>query len=121
MKPETRRWLAQSDEEFKTAVINFRVKKYFSAAFLCQQSVEKGLKAMLIEKTRDFPKIHDLLKLAQLNKSPDRIQELCTLLNPAYTASRYPDVPKKYTQEECHQLVNSCKEVLAWIKKNLRK
>ena len=120
MKPETKRWLKQAEEERKTAVINFNAKKHFSAAFWCQQSIEKGLKALLIEKTGNFPKIHDLLRLAQLNNAPQNIQALSTLVNPAYTASRYPDTPKSYHQKECQELLNACKEVLQWTKKNLK-
>ncbi|MBI3035898.1 HEPN domain-containing protein [Candidatus Woesearchaeota archaeon] len=119
MKQEVKRWMKQANEELDTAKINFEAKKYFSAAFWCQQSVEKAFKALLIYKTNKFPKIHDLTKLAKLNEAPLNILELCAKINPAYTVSRYPDSPKKYTRKECKQIISYCQEVLKWIKKNL--
>ena len=120
MKEEVKRWIKQSKEEFDTAKINFEARKYFSAAFWCQQSIEKGLKALLIIKTADFPKIHDLTRLAKLNNAPIRILELCSKINPAYTASRYPDSPKEYSKKECEEIIDISQEVLQWIKKSLR-
>ena len=119
MKIEVKRWLKQAEEEFDTAKINFKAKKHFSAAFWCQQSAEKAFKALLINNTNKFPKIHDLTKLAKLNEAPLDIAELCAKINPAYTASRYPDSPKKYTREECRQIIKYCQKILKWIKKNL--
>jgi len=111
MKEEVKRWMAQAKEELDTAQINFEAEKYFSAAFWCQQAAEKALKALLIDKTNEFPKIHDLTKLARLNSAPKEIVELCAKLNPAYTASRYPDSSKKYSKEECKQVIKHCQEV----------
>jgi len=116
---EVKKWFMQAKEEFDTAQINFEAKKYFSAAFWCQQAAEKAMKALLIKKTDTFPKIHDLMKLARLNNAPFEIIEACAKLNPAYIISRYPDSPKKYTKEECKQIIEYCLKVLKWIEKNL--
>ena len=120
MKEEIKSWLEQSDEEFDTAKINFNAGKFFSAAFWCQQSAEKSFKALLIVKTGKFPKIHDLTRLAKLTGCPEKILELCAKLNPAYTVSRYPDSLKKYSKEECEEIMKYTEEILKWIKKNLR-
>ena len=119
MKVEVNKWVEQAKEEFDTAKINFEAKKYFSSAFWCQQSIEKAFKALLIKRTNKFPKIHDLTKLAKLTNSPKNILRLCSKINPAYTASRYPDSPKKYSKEECKKLIAYSKVVLKWIEKNL--
>ena len=120
MKEEVKKWMEQAKEDHDTAKFNFEGKKYKSAAFWCQQSIEKALKALLIKKTNSFPKIHDLTRLAKLNKAPITIIELCAKINPAYIASRYPDSPNKYTKVECKKIMSYSEEVLQWIKKNLR-
>jgi len=120
MKPETKNWLKRAERDVKTAGNSFKSKDYYAASFWCQQSIEKGLKALLIEKTGKFPKIHDILKLSQLNNPPQKIQEICALVNPAYIGSRYPDIPKTYTQKESKKIISLCKEVLRWIKKSLK-
>ncbi len=76
MKEDAERWLRQAKEDLRAAQYNFYGKKYKVAAFLCQQSAEKALKALLIKKTNEFPKIHDLMKLARLLNCPDNILEL---------------------------------------------
>lgn len=119
MKEDIKRWLEQAEEELDTSIINFKAKKYFSAAFWCQQAVEKAFKSLLIKKTNKFPKVHDLTKLAKLNNAPINIIELCAKINPAYIASRYPDSPKKYTKEESKQTIKYARKVIEWIKKNL--
>ncbi|MDI6721389.1 MAG: HEPN domain-containing protein [Candidatus Aenigmarchaeota archaeon] len=119
MKEETKKWINQADEEFDTARINFEAKKYFSAAFWCQQSVEKAFKALLIQKTSNFPKIHDLTRLAKLLDAPPKLIEMCAKINPAYTASRYPDSIKSYSKKECEKILDYTKEALKWAKENL--
>ena len=116
---DVKRWMEQAREDYDTAKFNFEGEKYKSAAFWCQQSIEKILKALLIKKTNSFPKIHDLTRPAKLNNAPVKIIELCAKINPAYIASRYPDSPKKYTKAECKQIIKYCEEVLIWAEKNL--
>lgn len=117
---EVRQWLAKAEDEYDTALVNFKAKKYFSSAFWCQQAAEKGLKALLISATRRFPKIHDLVQLAKSGGAPPNILELCSKLNPAYTAARYPDFSKVFSSEESEVLLNASREVLRWIKKKLK-
>jgi HEPN domain-containing protein len=92
MKEEVKRWLEQAKRDLITAENSFESKDYYASSFWCQQAAEKALKALLIKKTGEFPKIHDLTNLARLNMVPQRIVELCAKLNPAYTNSRYPGV-----------------------------
>ena len=48
MKEEVKRWTEQALEDYSTAKFNFEGKKYKSAAFWCQQSIEKILKWLLV-------------------------------------------------------------------------
>lgn len=120
MRQEAKNWWLQAKEDFDAAGYNFKGKKYYLAAFMSQQSVEKALKALLIQKTNDFPKIHDLTKLAKMVNATVETVELCAKINPAYIASRYPDVAKKYSKKECGKLLKYTTQVLEWIKKNLK-
>ena len=119
MRKEVQNWLDQAADDFDGAEFNFGGKKYYIAAFFCQQAVEKALKALLIEKTARFPKVHDLMKLARLVEAPRDIVTRCSRINPAYIASRYPDIPKRYSKEDCEKLLADSKVVLNWIKERL--
>jgi len=89
------------------------------AAFLCQQSVEKGLKALYIKKYQKLLKIHDLVELAKKIGAEFEVLDLCSKLNPAYIETRYPDVPKSYNKENIKELLKDAEKVLKWIKKSL--
>ena len=99
MREETQRWLDKAEDDLKKARDNCSIKHYDLASFLCQQAVEKALKAVLIEETEMFPKIHDLVKLGRLaNISKDLLKE-CEKLTFVYVETRYPDVGNRsYTK-----------------------
>ncbi|MBI5392341.1 HEPN domain-containing protein [Candidatus Woesearchaeota archaeon] len=48
MRKEIQNWFDQSKDDFDGANYNFNGGKYYIAAFLCQQSVEKALKALFL-------------------------------------------------------------------------
>ncbi|WP_245779703.1 HEPN domain-containing protein [Desulfoscipio geothermicus] len=63
---------------------------------MCQQAVEKAIKALYFEKTGDTPpKKHDLISLAGaaniLNALDDKTQDLLRRLSIYYIETRYPD------------------------------
>ncbi len=69
MKPQTHDWVAKAEDDFLVATQIMRRRKqrvYDAACFHCQQTVEKYLKARLIEAGLPFPKTHDLPALLQL-------------------------------------------------------
>lgn len=69
MKPLTRDRVKKAENDFKVASQILRRRKDIvpdAACFFCQQSVEKYLKARLIEAAIAFPRTHDLLQLLNL-------------------------------------------------------
>lgn len=69
MKPDTVEWVRWAEEDFEVACILFRRRKPLSAnsvSFHCQQSVEKYLKARLVEAGIIAPRTHDLEALLLL-------------------------------------------------------
>jgi len=119
MREEVKEWMKQSNKDLRAAKHDIKSKDYFSAVFWCQQSVEKAFKALLIKNTENFPKIHDLSRLADLNNAPAEIKERCAKIDPTYLASRYPDWSKKFSKKDAEEIIKEGSEVLKWIKKNL--
>jgi HEPN domain-containing protein len=69
MKPITAEWVDKAEGDWNAAQQLNRVRKdpnYDGVCFHCQQSVEKYLKARLIEAGLSFARTHDLLVLHQL-------------------------------------------------------
>jgi HEPN domain-containing protein len=61
-------WVARAEEDFTLARTALRRKRPLAsgACFHAQQCAEKYMKALLISKSADFPKTHDLLMLNNL-------------------------------------------------------
>jgi len=119
MREEVKEWIKQAGKDLRTAKHSLKDKDYYASSFWCQQSIEKGFKALSIKNTESFPKIHDLKQLAELNNAPEEIVELSTKINPAYIAARYPDVAAKYNKKNTEEILKYSNLVLKWIKKNL--
>ena len=89
----SRQWLELSMEDYDTAVYMLNGNRYSYVYFMCQQAVEKILKA-LVEFYILPPKTHNLLKLAKsANIILTEEEELvCLKLFRNYTRMRYPDL-----------------------------
>jgi len=121
MKEEVKKWWEKSKRDLNNSSFNFKNRKYEESCFFAQQSIEKGLKALDIEKSDKFVKTHDLIFLAKRIEAPEEVIEKCRKVNPVYTESRYPDFIEieTYTKEKSKEILSFAKELLKWIKKEL--
>ncbi len=89
------RWLDKATEDLIVARLVLQEEHTAHACFLSQQCIEKSLKAYLIAKTNDHPRVHKLVDL--LDKcvaiEPGFAQFLsdCTRVDQYYIPTRYPD------------------------------
>lgn len=89
---------------------------YEGAAFFAQQSAEKGLKALHIDRFKELKRTHDLVLLAGALGLPERLIDLCKELAPAYIYTRYPDVvPVENIEEVSKELLGHAEEIVKWI------
>ncbi|MEK6983963.1 MAG: HEPN domain-containing protein [Nanoarchaeota archaeon] len=120
MKEEIKRWMEFAKDDLKKAHDNFNIENYNLSSFLCQQAVEKALKAMLIKKMNKYPKIHDLVMLGNLAGLDKNLLKYCEKLTFVYTETRYPDTSyRKYSKEESEEDIKNTEEILKWIGKKL--
>ena len=126
MRKEIENWLEQAEADFDGAEYNFEGGKYYIAAFLCQQAVERALKALfLYEKKGEVPQSHSLIYLATNTSAPEKFFSFLKELTPKFVDTRYPDasvdLPKRiYDKENTTGLLKKSKEVLIWISKKLK-
>ncbi len=120
MREETKLWFKRAKLDLKKAKDNLKIKHYDLVSFLCQQSSEKSLKAVLIEKTNNFPRIHDLVKLGRLLNIDEFLLKECEKLVSAYIEARYPDaLDRIFTKLESAEDIKSADKILKWAKKQL--
>lgn len=125
MRKEVQNWWDQAEDDFDGAEFTFHGKRYYIAAFLCQQAVEKALKALFLhEKRGEVPQSHSLIYLATNTSVPRRFYSFLRELTPKYVDTRYPDaavdLPSSiYDEENTKVLLGKSKEVLEWLKGRL--
>lgn len=94
--------MKQAIHDFESAKKNFEIKIYNVTLILCEQAVEKILKAYFIEKNKKTPpQVHSLEKLTELLNMEEELNELIVELDDYYFTLRYPDITDKVPYELC--------------------
>ncbi len=96
------RWFKQGLHDLENAKKNFKIKSYDVTLILCQQAIEKALKAYYYQRFRkNPPRTHSLEKLLELVEISNELDELIVELDDYYFALRYPDISDKMPYELC--------------------
>jgi HEPN domain-containing protein len=95
MKKQVEDWVSLADKDLYAAeiIMNNDYPLTNIVVFHCQQSIEKYLKAYLIEKDVSLIKTHDLIKLNDMTKEIKDLsidEKILTAINEVYIESRYP-------------------------------
>jgi HEPN domain-containing protein len=86
-------WIRASRYDLQTARALLRSRRYVYVLFMCQQSIEKLLKAHVTRETGELaPRIHNLVRLADVSgqKFAPAERELLERLSLYYLQTRYP-------------------------------
>lgn len=116
-------WLKQAHEDLKTAEALLKSKRYTWCAFVCQQSLEKYLKAGYVKVHKKIPPYtHNLEYLCQLLglNPPAKIMETIIRIGKYYIAARYPSYKKSVNIsqiEVAEEIVLTTKETIRWLRK----
>jgi HEPN domain-containing protein len=114
-------------EDIDVADVLFQGGKRLYMGFMCHLAVEKALKAKVETVGEQSPKIHNLVRLANMGGlyavlTPER-QRFLESLNPLNIEARYPPyksaIAESLTDEACKQLLTGTKELVSWIEQQL--
>ena len=128
MKNETRLWVDFSIENLKSARILLKSELYNPSLQNIQQSIEKALKAVLIEKALKFKKTHSITELnyilLQKGIDVEITVEDCEFIDSIYLPSKYPisQVLPDYepTGEICQKGIEIAESVLKSVQDILK-
>jgi len=121
-------WLSLAEYDLATAKALLQTRRYLYVAFMCQQAIEKILKACYVKHHAATPPYtHNLLRLlAELPWKADmdaRMIEFVETLNSYYIESRYTEdieeLAKLMTQDKASLVLTSTQELFEWIKGRL--
>lgn len=126
-KQKTQEWLDIVKEDLEVADLCFKNDKYLYAAYLCQQAIEKVLKAYITASGETPLPIHDLAQLAEDGGLWEKINSeqriFLRALSTYAIGARYPERKKKLliqcNKEEADKILANSKEMIAWLKKEI--
>lgn len=127
MDKKVKYWIDTAEYDLDTAKAMLDTGRYLYVGFLCHQTIEKCLKAIIARSGQFPPKIHNLLNLVEKTDIKENISEeqkdFLSELNPLNIEARYPDYKNKIneilTETYCNELLNKTKGMVKWIKEQL--
>lgn len=114
-------WLSSSLDDLDTAKAMIAAHRYNYAMFMCQQSLEELLKAIIMIESGDHPPyVHDLITLSKkINlQIPKYIHKILRDINPHYIVARYKPQrfdPKIYNKTTAKETVEVTQEAIKWF------
>lgn len=116
---------AEEDELSCRALLKHRDSPPGPSCFFAQQMAEKYLKALLITHSQNFPKIHDLKRLATLIEPfiPDifTLDNEFNTLNKFYVTTRYPgDFPEGFSWKDAEEAFDAALRIKEFVLEKLK-
>lgn len=92
MDEQAQRWFDQAQHDLEAAQKNQAIGLYDVTLILCQQALEKSLKALYTAQTGQFPpRIHSIERLADLTQMRSQLEQALLDIEDFYIRLRYPD------------------------------
>jgi len=121
-------WIKQAEYDIETAQVMLSSQRYIYCVFMCHLSIEKALKSLYVKNLAKSPsKTHSLVYLAQsiYLEFPQQIREFLERLDEVSVPTRYPEelekLLKEYSKDRTRTIFDKSKEVLEWLRKELKK
>lgn len=119
--------MAISEEDMEVAQLCFDGNKFLHCAYMCQQAVEKAIKALIATKNVVPVPIHNLPELAMNAELWDTLRAEQHIFLRALTTyaieARYPErryrLYQQCTKDEAERILRSTREMVAWLKERI--
>ncbi|MEJ2195597.1 MAG: HEPN domain-containing protein [Ignavibacteriaceae bacterium] len=124
MQEETKSWLTYSEENLEAAKVLLESELYNPCLHNIQQSIEKALKSIFIEKVIPFKKTHYIMELKNIliknGITIELTEDECDLLDSIYLPTKYPigsALPDFYPDKEiCKNSITLAERVIKEVK-----
>lgn len=116
------RWAEQARYDLDTARAMLNSSRYLYVVCCRQQAVEKAMKAVIVQKTRDFPpRLHNLPRLAEIGGITINQEREAFMgeLSGYYIQTRYPEdivsLGSALNRETATDVLRRTEEVTQWL------
>ena len=119
----TQKWLDRVRYDLDTATAMLQARRYIYVIFMCQQAVEKCLKALISYQQKEVYPIHNLRRLAEVAGIIEDLDEPILLkldfLSRYYLDSRYKEdireLARGITESLSQEFVRFAEEMIQWL------
>ncbi|HDZ23679.1 MAG TPA: HEPN domain-containing protein [Desulfobacteraceae bacterium] len=116
-------WIERSEYDLDTAKAMLDTGRYLYVGYMCQQTVEKLLKAMIANQNKENLPIHNLNRLAEVAKIADLLSQeqinFLAELTPFCIESRYGDFKESLSEiineGNAQEVYQKTKEMFEWL------
>ena len=120
---KTKKWLERVDYDLQTADAMLNSGRYIYTIFMCQQAVEKAMKAYISNTGNEILPIHNLRRLAENSGLRSELNEekliKLDFLSQYYINARYKEditeLSKGITKEFSEEIIVFTKETVKWV------
>lgn len=122
LKQKVAHWLENAKYDLDTAQSMLDAGRYAYVAFMCQQCLEKTLKALYLKRfAKEAPRSHNLLHLAKKGELTidKKTEEFFLELTSYYIECRYTDYQKKiaalFNKSITKKILQNTQETFQWL------
>lgn len=127
-KNKSQKWLERVTYDLDTAKAMLKTERYIYAVFMCQQSIEKCLKALLVYQGKEILPIHNLRRLSELAKVLEEYDKTTLVkldfLSRYYINARYKEdleeLSKGITLKVAQDFVQFTEEIIEWLYQKMK-
>lgn len=128
MHSVTKQWMERSEYDLETAEALLKSGRHLYVAFMCEQCIEKIIKAHMTSSGKKPPLIHNLLRLSEeagLVKEMTEVRKLFLAdLNPFYIKARYGEykdaLSKICDAEKAADFLAKTEDFVKWLKPEIK-
>jgi HEPN domain-containing protein len=121
-------WVERSQYDLDTAKIMLDTGRYLYVAYMCQQAVEKILKALIAQLGKENFPIHNLNRLAEIgtisNELTSKQFNFLAELTPYHIEARYGDYKESLSEiineKKAEQVYKKTREIHKWIYQKIK-
>ncbi len=116
-------WIERSRYDFDTAKAMLDAGRYLYVGYMCQQAIEKLLKALIANQNKENMPIHNLNRLAEVAAVTDLLSQeqinFLAELTPFCIEARYGDFKESLSEiinkEKAKEVYQKTEEMFEWL------
>lgn len=122
-------WIELADYDLETAKAMLKSKRFLYVGYMCNQVIEKMLKAYYVKATGEQPPYtHKLIRLAEESNIykmfSDEQKDFLDIISPLNIEARYPtqkqDLLESLSKDKCVNIIKRTEELMLWIRNKLK-